>query len=192
MKKRRLFPGPPRSSEAASAARTAMGDFASADLGRNCASTCAISRPFDSHSNCATATARQHATIGDCRYDAEKLNAPLIAPQLTAQESAVAQQQTTQSLSIAEKKSGLRARENSECGAVGSGSKIRDSSRMRAKPCRLRIGAARAVWPRKRRCCPKNSQVHCEEVRCSYRGRWRHWWIHRAGALAIRSERSAL
>jgi hypothetical protein len=35
--------------------------------------------------------------------DAEKLGAPLIAPQLTPQESAVAQQQTTQSLSIAEK-----------------------------------------------------------------------------------------
>jgi hypothetical protein len=35
--------------------------------------------------------------------DAEKLGAPLIAPQLTPQESAVAQQQTTQSLSTAEK-----------------------------------------------------------------------------------------
>jgi hypothetical protein len=39
-------------------------------------------------------------TTGD---DADKLDTPLIAPQLTAQESAVAQQQTTQSLSIAEK-----------------------------------------------------------------------------------------
>jgi len=35
--------------------------------------------------------------------DAEKLQPPLIAPQLTPQEAAVAQQQTTQSLSIAEK-----------------------------------------------------------------------------------------
>lgn len=35
--------------------------------------------------------------------DAEKLEAPLIAPQLTPQESAVAQQQTNQSLGIAEK-----------------------------------------------------------------------------------------
>jgi len=35
--------------------------------------------------------------------DAEKMEAPLIAPQLTAQESAVAQEQTNQSLSIAEK-----------------------------------------------------------------------------------------
>jgi hypothetical protein len=35
--------------------------------------------------------------------DTEKLEAPLIAPQLTPQESAVAQQQTNQSLSIAEK-----------------------------------------------------------------------------------------
>jgi hypothetical protein len=35
--------------------------------------------------------------------DAEKLDAPMIAPQLTAQESAIAQQQTKQSLSIAEK-----------------------------------------------------------------------------------------
>ena len=35
--------------------------------------------------------------------DAEKLEAPTIAPQLTPQESAVAQQQTNQSLSIAEK-----------------------------------------------------------------------------------------
>jgi acetylglutamate kinase len=34
--------------------------------------------------------------------DAEKMEAPMIAPQLTAQESAVAQQQTNQSLSIAE------------------------------------------------------------------------------------------
>jgi hypothetical protein len=35
--------------------------------------------------------------------DAEKTEPPMIAPQLTAQESAVAQQQTNQSLSIAEK-----------------------------------------------------------------------------------------
>jgi hypothetical protein len=35
--------------------------------------------------------------------DADKLEAPLIAPQLTPQESAVAQQQTSQSLSLAEK-----------------------------------------------------------------------------------------
>ena len=35
--------------------------------------------------------------------DSEKLEAPMIAPQLTPQESAVAQQQTNQSLSIAEK-----------------------------------------------------------------------------------------
>lgn len=35
--------------------------------------------------------------------DSEKMEAPMIAPQLTAQESAVAQQQTQQSLSIAEK-----------------------------------------------------------------------------------------
>jgi hypothetical protein len=35
--------------------------------------------------------------------DADKLETPMIAPQLTAQESAVAQQQTNQSLSIAEK-----------------------------------------------------------------------------------------
>jgi hypothetical protein len=35
--------------------------------------------------------------------DSEKLEAPLIAPQLTPQESAVAQQQTNQSLSLAEK-----------------------------------------------------------------------------------------
>lgn len=35
--------------------------------------------------------------------DSEKLETPLIAPQLSAQEFAVAQQQTTQSLSIAEK-----------------------------------------------------------------------------------------
>jgi hypothetical protein len=35
--------------------------------------------------------------------DAEKLEAPLIAPQLTPQESAIAQQQTNQSLGIAEK-----------------------------------------------------------------------------------------
>ncbi len=36
-------------------------------------------------------------------HDSEKLGAPVIAPQLTAQESAVAQQQTNQSLGIAEK-----------------------------------------------------------------------------------------
>jgi len=41
------------------------------------------------------------ATSGN--NDAEKLEAPMIAPQLTRQESAVAQQQTNQSLSIAEK-----------------------------------------------------------------------------------------
>ncbi|OLE49018.1 MAG: hypothetical protein AUG46_01710 [Acidobacteria bacterium 13_1_20CM_3_58_11] len=35
--------------------------------------------------------------------DAEKLEAPMIAPELTPQESAVAQQQTSQSLGIAEK-----------------------------------------------------------------------------------------
>jgi hypothetical protein len=35
--------------------------------------------------------------------DADKLETPMIAPQLTPQESAVAQQQTNQSLSIAEK-----------------------------------------------------------------------------------------
>ncbi len=40
------------------------------------------------------------ATTGN---DAEKLDAPMIAPQLTAQESAVAQQLTSQSLGIAEK-----------------------------------------------------------------------------------------
>jgi hypothetical protein len=36
-------------------------------------------------------------------HDSEKLGAPVIAPQLTAQESAVARQQTNQSLGIAEK-----------------------------------------------------------------------------------------
>jgi hypothetical protein len=35
--------------------------------------------------------------------DAEKLDAPMISPQLTAQESAAAQQETNQSLAIAEK-----------------------------------------------------------------------------------------
>jgi hypothetical protein len=35
--------------------------------------------------------------------DADKLEAPMIAPQITAQESAAAEQQTNQSLSIAEK-----------------------------------------------------------------------------------------
>ncbi len=46
------------------------------------------------------ASAPPSATTGN---DAEKLDAPTIAPQLTAQESAVAQQQTSQSLGIAER-----------------------------------------------------------------------------------------
>jgi hypothetical protein len=43
------------------------------------------------------------AVPGATGEDADKLETPMIAPQLTTQESAVAQQQTNQSLSIAEK-----------------------------------------------------------------------------------------
>ncbi len=85
-------------------ARTAIGDFASADLGPELRLDLP---PFPGHLiPVRTAPPRPRASTppsATAGTDAEKLNAPLIAPQLTAQESAVAQQQTTQSLSIAEK-----------------------------------------------------------------------------------------
>jgi len=81
-----------------------MGDFASADLGPELRLDLP---PFPGHLiPIRTAPPRPRASTppsATAGTDAEKLNAPLIAPQLTAQESAVAQQQTTQSLSIAEK-----------------------------------------------------------------------------------------
>lgn len=53
-----------------------------------------------------TAPPRPHVTAPPSTAtgnDSEKMEAPMIAPQLTAQEAAVAQQQTSQSLGIAEK-----------------------------------------------------------------------------------------
>jgi len=72
---------------------------------------------------------------------------------LTAQESAVAQQQTTQSLSITEKN--LDSARGKTLNAAQSDlvSKIRGFVKDAREACRLRIGAALAVWPRKRRCC---------------------------------------
>jgi len=85
-------------------ARTAIGDFASADLGPELRLDLP---PFPGHLiPVRTAPPRPRASTppsATAGTDAEKLNAPLIAPQLTAQESAIAQQQTTQSLSITEK-----------------------------------------------------------------------------------------
>jgi hypothetical protein len=57
--------------------------------------------------------------------DAEKLGAPMIAPQLTPQESAVAHQQTNQSLSIAEKNLESARGKNLNAGQSDLVSKIR-------------------------------------------------------------------
>ena len=85
-------------------ARTAMGDFASADLGPELRLDLP---PFPGHLiPVRTAPPRPRVSTPPSTAngnDSEKLEAPMIAPQLTPQESAVAQQQTNQSLSIAEK-----------------------------------------------------------------------------------------
>jgi len=57
--------------------------------------------------------------------DAEKLEAPMMAPQLTPQESAVAQQQTDRSLGIAEKNLGSAQGKNLNAAQADLVSKIR-------------------------------------------------------------------
>jgi hypothetical protein len=85
-------------------ARTAIGDYASEDLGPELRLDLP---PFPGHFiPVRTAPPRPRANTppsATAGADAEKLGAPLIAPQLTPQESAIAQQQTTQSLSAADK-----------------------------------------------------------------------------------------
>jgi hypothetical protein len=85
-------------------ARTAIGDYASEDLGPELRLDLP---PFPGHLiPVRTAPPRPRASTPPSTSggtDAEKLETPLIAPQLTPQESMAAQQRTTESLSIAEK-----------------------------------------------------------------------------------------
>jgi hypothetical protein len=92
--------------------------------------------------------------------DAEKLEAPLIAPQLTPQESAVAQQQTNQSLGIAEKN--LAAARGKKLNAAQSDlvSKIRGFIKD------AREAAQIADWSRARSLAEK-AQVLSEELAAS-------------------------
>jgi hypothetical protein len=94
------------------------------------------------------------ATSGN---DVEKLETPLIAPQLTSQESAVAQQQTNQSLGIAEKNLGAANGKNLNATQSDLISKIKSFIKD------AREAAQAADWSRARSLA-KKAQVLSEEL----------------------------
>jgi hypothetical protein len=100
------------------------------------------------------ASAPPSATTGN---DAEKLEAPRIAPQLTPQEFAVAQQQTNQSLSIAEKNLESARGKNLNAAQSDLASKIRGFIKD------AREAAQIADWSRARSLA-KKAQVLSEEL----------------------------
>jgi hypothetical protein len=93
--------------------------------------------------------------------DAEKLDAPLIAPQLTAEETAAAQQQTSQSLNIAEKNLESKRGKRLNAAELDLVSKIRGFLKD------AREAAQIADWARARS-LSKKAQVLSEELVASH------------------------
>jgi hypothetical protein len=89
--------------------------------------------------------------------EADKLGAPLIAPQLTPQESAVAQQETNQSLSIAEKNLASARGKNLNAAQTDLVSKIRGFIKDSREAVQI------ADWSRARSLA-KKAQVLSEEL----------------------------
>jgi len=97
------------------------------------------------------------APITNSGGDADKLEAPLIAPQLTPQESAVAQRQTNQSLGIAEKNLASARGKTLNAAQLDLASKIRGFIKD------AREAAQSADWSRARSLANK-AQVLSEEL----------------------------
>jgi len=117
-------------------------------------------------SNCRTdfataATAGQHTTSYCHGKRYRKSEAPTIVPQLTSQESAIAEQQTNQSLRIAENNLQSARGKNLNATQTDLVSKITGFIKDAREAAQITIGAGLAAWRKKRKSCQKNSPVHC-------------------------------